>query len=143
MQDEMKENEESFKENFKENAKDVEVEGVVIDPIKRSIFDIVRDEFGLELRKFSTEKAIKIVGVRQKSFNETTAKEMWECDVDKQKKCAMVQIEGHLLGTFRGPTNRFLERMCLNSVLYTLNERRRVRAVNKRQKAKNAASIAN
>lgn len=139
MEDELKENE----ENIKENIKEIEVEGVAIKPIKRSIFDIVRDEYGLQLRKFSTEKAIKIVGVRSKSFNETTAKEMWECDVDKQKKVATVHVDGALLGSFCGPTNRFLERMCLNAVQYTLNERRRVRAVHKRQKAKNAANEVN
>lgn len=114
---------------------------------KRSLFDILRDVHGVQLTAFRAETTTKIVGLRdvnrlkQGTADELeTVRQLVEIDVDKKTKVGCVCIGGKFLAEIHGPTNRMIERMCVQAVLYWLNESRRVKATHKKAKAaKNGA----
>lgn len=114
---------------------------------KRSHFDILRDVHGVQLTAFRAETTTKIVGLRTVNRQKPgtadeleTVRQLVEIDVSKKSKVGCVCIGGKFLAEIHGPTNRFIERMCLNAVIYYLNECRRVKATHKKAKAaKNGA----
>ena len=105
---------------------------------KRSIYDIFRDSHGLELAVFRAENVTHIVGLRTVNRQKPgvadkieTVRQLVEINVDKERKSGSVFVGGKMVANINGPTNRMIERMWLNAVLYWLNECKRVKAMRK------------
>lgn len=109
---------------------------------KRSLFDILRDVHGIQMTAFRAEDTTHIVGLRTVNRQKPgtadeleTVRQLVEIAVDKERKLGSAFIGGKMIADIRCPTNRMIERMCLNAVLYYLNESRRVKATHKKAKA--------
>lgn len=108
---------------------------------KKSIFDIIRDVHGIQFTAFRAETTTKIVGIRTVNRQKPgtadqleTVKQIVEVIVDKVNKVGIAFIGGNMIANVKCNTNRMVERMCCQAVLYWLNESKRIKALHKKAK---------
>lgn len=96
---------------------------------KRSPVDVISDEHGLHLRRYSGEKSVKHVGVRETQ----RGRRIWEVEVDKVNNEAVVREEDDVLMTIHGTKNNVIEKVAVRAVLAILNERKRTCGMNRHE----------
>lgn len=97
------------------------VRGILGAFIRRSIFDILAEEHGVSLRRYSDDRHVRLIGVREHAGVRT----IWEIDVDKVEKSAKIAEGDYALMSIRGKKNRDIEQTAILGMLQILRERRR------------------
>ena len=91
------------------------VRGILGEFIRRSIFDILAEEHGVSLRRYADDRHVRLIGVRT----------IWEIDVDKVEKSALIAEGDDTLMSISGKKNRDIEQTAILGMLQILRERRR------------------
>lgn len=89
--------------------------------IRRRIFDILADEHGVSLRRYADDRHVRLIGVREHAGVRT----IWEIDVDKVEKSALISEGDDALMSISGKKNIDIEQTAIRGMLQILRERRR------------------
>ena len=109
------------------------VRGILGAFIRRSIFDILADEHGVSLRRYADDRHVRLIGIRERDG----VRKIWEIDVDKVEKSALISDGDDALMSISGKQNLDIEKTAIRGMLQILRERRK-RTVRK-YKARKAA----
>ena len=97
------------------------VRGILGSFIRRSIFDILAEDHGVSLRRYADDRHVRLIGVREHAGVRT----IWEIDVDKVEKSALISEGDDALMSISGNKNRDIEQTAIRGMLQILRERRR------------------
>ena len=97
------------------------VRGILGAFIRRSLFDILEDEHGILLSRYADDRHVRLIGVREHAGVRT----IWEIDVDKVEKSALISEGDDALMSISGNKNRDIEQTAIRGMLQILRERRR------------------
>lgn len=109
------------------------VRGILGAFIRRSIFDILADEHGVSLRRYADDRHVRLIGVREHAGVRT----IWEIDVDKVEKAALIYEGDDALMRISGRKNIDIEQTAIRGLLQILRDRRR--CSHRERKARKAA----
>jgi len=108
----------------------------------RTPLEYLRDEFGLEMRKYRGVNAVKIIGVRRhRDGNDCTrmVNDIWEISVDKQTKIGTIQKNGETFMRLLGTWSNMVEKCSVKTLITVLTENKRTshheRVLRKQQKS--------
>ena len=112
------------------------VRGILGSFIRRSIFDILAEEHGVSLRRYADDRHVRLIGVREHAGVRT----IWEIDVDKVEKSALISEGDDALMRISGKNNHTIEWTAIRGMIQILSERRKrtVRKYKARKAAKEA-----
>ena len=97
------------------------VRGILGAFIRRSIFDILAEDHGVSLRRYADDRHVRLIGVREHAGVRT----IWEIDVDKVEKSALISEGDDALMSISGRKNHDIEQTAIRGMLQILRERRR------------------
>ena len=97
------------------------VRGILGSFIRRSIFDILAEDHGVSLRRYADDRNVRLIGVRERDGVRT----IWEIDVDKVEKSALISEGDDALMSISGNKNIDIEQTAIRGMLQILRERRR------------------
>lgn len=89
--------------------------------IRRSPFDILAEDHGVSLRRYADDRHVRLIGVREHAGVRT----IWEIDVDKVEKSALISEGDDALMSISGNKNIDIEQTAIRGMLQILRERRR------------------
>lgn len=112
------------------------VRGILGAFIRRSIFDILAEDHGVSLRRYADDRHVRLIGVREHAGVRT----IWEIDVDKVEKSALISEGDDALMSISGNKNIDIEQTAIRGMLQILRERRR--CSHRERKARKAAKEA-
>lgn len=101
--------------------------------IRRSLFDILAEDHGVSLRRYADDRHVRLIGVREHAGVRT----IWEIDVDKVEKSALISEGDDALMSISGNKNIDIEQTAIRGMLQILRERRR--CSHRERKARKAA----
>lgn len=92
--------------------------------LMKSPLGVLRDKFGLDLKRFATGKVVKLVGRRRTEGGLNDC--IWELDVDKAASCVKARCDGDDVFIIQGPfSSSVVEKMAVSALVRLLSERRR------------------
>lgn len=97
------------------------VRGILGKFIRRSMIDILAEEHGVSLRRYADDRHVRLIGVREHAGVRT----IWEIDVDKVEKSALISEGDDALMSISGRKNIDIEQTAIRGMLQILRERRR------------------
>lgn len=103
---------------------------------KRKPFDILEEDFGLQLVRFASDRQVRVLGVRTNGCGQ---KSIWDVRVEREAGQACVQKDDESVITIYGDNGispSLLERIAVRSVLTLLVEKRRCTRTERRRRAK-------
>ena len=109
------------------------VRGILGSFIRRSIFDILAEEHGVSLRRYADDRHVRLIGIRERDGVRT----IWEIDVDKVEKAALIYEGDDALMRISGRKNIDIEQTAIRGLLQILRDRRR--CSHRERKARKAA----
>ena len=109
------------------------VRGILGAFIRRSIFDILAEDHGVSLRRYAGDRLVRLIGVREHAGVRT----IWEIDVDKVEKAALIYEGDDALMRISGRKNIDIEQTAIRGLLQILRDRRR--CSHRERKARKAA----
>lgn len=109
------------------------VRGILGAFIRRSIFDILAEDHGVSLRRYAGDRLVRLIGVREHAGVRT----IWEIDVDKVEKSALIYEGDDALMRISGRKNIDIEQTAIRGLLQILRDRRR--CSHRERKARKAA----
>ena len=109
------------------------VRGILGAFIRRSIFDILAEDHGVSLRRYAGDRLVRLIGVREHAGVRT----IWEIDVDKVEKAALIYEGDDALMRISGRQNIDIEQTAIRGLLQILRDRRR--CSHRERKARKAA----
>lgn len=100
---------------------------------------VLRDKFGLDLKRFATGKVVKLVGKRRTEGGLNDC--IWELDVDKASSNVEARCDGTVVYRMQGLVGGcVVEKMAVSALIRLLSERRRRRLCEKRARIRRAAA---
>ena len=109
------------------------VRGILGAFIRSSPFDILAEDHGVSLRRYADDRHVRLIGVREHAGVRT----IWEIDVDKVEKSALISEGDDALMSISGNKNIDIEQTAIRGMLQILRERRR--CSHRERKARKAA----
>ena len=109
------------------------VRGILGAFIRRSTIDILAEDHGVSLRRYADDRHVRLIGVREHDGVRT----IWEIDVDKVEKSALIAEGDDALMSISGRKNIDIEQTAIRGMLQILRERRR--CSHRERKARKAA----
>ena len=109
------------------------VRGILGKFIRRSTIDIMAEDHGVSLRRYADDRHVRLIGVREHAGVRT----IWEIDVDKVEKSALISEGDDALMSISGNKNIDIEQTAIRGMLQILRERRR--CSHRERKARKAA----
>lgn len=109
------------------------VRGILGKFIRRSTIDILAEDHGVSLRRYADDRHVRLIGVREHAGVRT----IWEIDVDKVEKSALISEGDDALMSISGNKNIDIEQTAIRGMLQILRERRR--CSHRERKARKAA----
>ena len=97
------------------------VRGILGAFIRRSPFDILAEDHGVSLRRYADDRHVRLIGVREHAGVRT----IWEIDVDKVEKAALIYEGDDALMRISGRKNIDIEQTAIRGLLQILRDRRR------------------
>ena len=97
------------------------VRGILGAFIRRSIFDILAEDHGVSLSRYADDRHVRLIGIRERDGVRT----IWEIDVDKVEKAALIYEGDDALMRISGRKNIDIEQTAIRGMLQILRERRR------------------
>ena len=97
------------------------VRGILGAFIRRSTIDILAEDHGVSLRRYADDRHVRLIGVREHAGVRT----IWEIDVDKVEKSALISEGDDALMSISGRKNHDIEQTAIRGMLQILRERRR------------------
>lgn len=88
---------------------------------KISPLGVLADEHGVSLRRYADDRHVRLIGVREHAGVRT----IWEIDVDKVEKSALISEGDDALMSISGKKNIDIEQTAIRGMLQILRERRR------------------
>lgn len=106
---------------------------------KTSTLGVLRDKFGLDLKRFATGKVVKLVGKRRTEGGLNDS--IWEIDLDKAGGCARVHCDGDGVFIIQGSfSSSVVEKMAVYALVRLFSERRRRHLCRKRARIRARAA---
>ena len=106
---------------------------------KTSTLGVLRDKFGLDLKRFATGKVVKLVGKRRTEGGLNDC--IWELDVDKASSNVEARCDGTVVYRMQGLVGGcVVENMAVSALIRLLSERRRRHLCEKRARIRRAAA---
>ena len=104
--------------------------------IRRSAIDILAEDHGVSLRRYADDRHVRLIGIRERDG----VRKIWEINVDKDEKSALISEGDDELMNISGKQNRDIEMTAIRGMLQILSERRKrtVRKYKARKAAKEA-----
>ena len=109
------------------------VRGILGAAIRRSTIDILAEDHGVSLRRYADDRHVRLIGIRERDG----VRKIWEINVDKDEKFALISEGDDELMNISGKQNRDIEMTAIRGMLQIIRERRK-RTVRK-YKARKAA----
>lgn len=97
------------------------VRGILGSFIRRSLFDILAEDHGVSLIRYADDRHVRLIGVRERGG----VRKIWEIDVDKVEKSALISEGDDALMSISGNKNIDIEQTAIRGMLQILRERRR------------------
>ena len=97
------------------------VRGILGAAIRRSAIDILAEDHGVLLRRYADDRHVRLIGIREHDGVRT----IWEIDVDKVEKSALISEGDDALMSISGNKNIDIEQTAIRGMLQILRERRR------------------
>ena len=101
--------------------------------IRRSAIDILAEDHGVSLRRYADDRHVRLLGIRERDGVRT----IWEIDVDKVEKAALIYEGDDALMRISGRKNIDIEQTAIRGLLQILRDRRR--CSHRERKARKAA----
>lgn len=106
---------------------------------RKSPLGVLRDKFGLDLKRFATGKVVKLVGRRRTDGGLNDC--IWELDVDKAASRVEARCDGDDVFIIQGSfSSSVVEKMAVSALVRLLSERRRRHLCEKRARIRRAAA---
>ena len=104
--------------------------------IRRSAIDILAEDHGVSLRRYADDRHVRLIGIRERDG----VRKIWEIDVDKDEKSALISEGDDELMNISGKQNLDIEKTAIRGMLQILRQRskRTVRKYKARKAAKEA-----
>lgn len=103
---------------------------------KRKPFDILEEDFGFKLARFTSDRQIRVFGMRTNGWGQRS---IWDIRVERDACQACIQKDDEPVITIygeKGISPSLLERIAVRSVLALLVEKRRCTRTERRRRAK-------
>ena len=112
------------------------VRGILGKFIRRSAIDILAEDHGVSLRRYADDRHVRLIGIRERDG----VRKIWEIDVDKDEKSALISEGDDELMNISGKQNLDIEKTAIRGMLQILRQRskRTVRKYKARKAAKEA-----
>ena len=97
------------------------VRGILGEFIRISPLAVLAEKHGLALRRYADDRHVRLIGVREHGG----CRKIWEIDVDKVEKSALISEGDDALMSISGHRNRDIEQTAIRGMIQILNERLR------------------